>query len=170
MGLESYGHFVYALPRVAEKGFLDVILTVEMNGGHRLTVPDHLIEHTAIGIMAEIIVTLELNPLRLMKENPFRGSLECQVRYTPHQVEPWLKNALLKGDDEVKMGNRLAEARGKEVPTILDSNESSRRYHPSRRKEQPMPESVRTVVNYRIAPHDSLASVKRYCRCHLTCS
>ena len=79
MGLESYGHFAYALLRVAKKGFLDVILTLEVNGGHRLTVPDHLIEHTAIGIMAEIIVALEQNPLRLMKENPFGGFLECQV-------------------------------------------------------------------------------------------
>ncbi len=157
MGLESYGHFVYALPAVAEKGFFDVILTLEVNGGHSSQPP----EHTAIGIMAEIIVALEQNPFkpRLMKENPFRGFLECQVRHTPHEVEPWLKDALLKGDDEVKIGTRLAEARGKEVRFLIQTSQAVDIIQSGETSNQ-LPESVRTVINYRIAPHDSLASVK----------
>jgi len=157
MGLESYGHFVYALPAVTEKGFLNVILTLEVNGGHSSRPP----EHTAIGIMAEIIVALEQNPFkpRLTKENPFRGFLECQVRYTPHEVESWLKDALLKGDDEFKIGNRLAEARGKEVRFSIQTSQAVDIIQSGEKSNQ-LPESVRTVVNYRIAPHDSLASVK----------
>jgi Gly-Xaa carboxypeptidase len=41
MGVESYGDYVYALPAVAEKGYLDVYLTLEVIGGHSSRPPTH---------------------------------------------------------------------------------------------------------------------------------
>lgn len=159
MGLEIVGDYVYALPAVAEKGFLDVILTLEVNGGHSSRPP----EHSGIGIMSEIIVALEQNPFtpRLTETNPFRGFLECQVRYTPKQVEGWLKDALLKGDDEVSIGTRLAEARSKEVRFSMQTSQAVDIINAGEKSNQ-LPETIRTVINYRIAPHDSIDIVKKH--------
>lgn len=87
MGLTTVGGCVYARPDVAEKGYMDAVLTVDTPGGHssRPATP-----HSGIWIMAEIIVALEANPFTpfLTMENPFRDFLKCQAKYTPKELEP----------------------------------------------------------------------------------
>lgn len=159
MGVESYGEYAYALPAVAEKGYLDVYLTLEVNGGHSSRPPPH----SGIGIMAEMIVALEQNPFkpRLTKENPFRRFLECQVRYSPTEVESWLKDALIGGNDGVGIGTRLAEARGYEVRFSMQTSQAVDIVNAGEKTNQ-LPETVTAVVNYRIAPHESIVSVKQH--------
>jgi len=112
--------------------------------------------------MAEMIVSLEANPFKpqLTRENPFRGFLECQVRYSPREVESWLKDALIHGGDEVAIGSRLAKNRGQEVRFLLQTSQAVDIIKAGEKTNQ-LPETVTAVVNYRIAPHDSIASVKR---------
>jgi Gly-Xaa carboxypeptidase len=158
MGIEVKGDYAYALPAVAEKGFLDVHLKLEVTGGHSSRPPTH----SGIGIMAEMIVALEANPFkpRLTTTNPFRGFLECQVKYSPNEVEPWLQNALIKGEDEVDIGTRLAEERGEEVRFSMQTSQAVDVIRAGDATNQ-LPENVETIVNYRIAPHDNLLTVKK---------
>lgn len=95
MGINILGDVVYALPAVAEKGFIDVILTLDTSGGHSSRPP----AHTAIGIMSELVLTLENHPYTpiLDEQNPFRKYLECEAKYSPDEVEPWLRKELASG-------------------------------------------------------------------------
>jgi Gly-Xaa carboxypeptidase len=112
--------------------------------------------------MADMIVALEKNPFkpRLTKNNPFRGFLECQVRYSPRETESWLKEALIHGEDEATIGSKLANGRGEEVRFSLQTSLAVDIIKAGEKTNQ-LPENISAVVNYRIAPHDSVASVKK---------
>ncbi|EME79153.1 uncharacterized protein MYCFIDRAFT_34215 [Pseudocercospora fijiensis CIRAD86] len=71
----------YATPGVAEKGYTDVSITVRTPGGHS-SIPS---DHTSIGILAEIITSIESQqyPTFLAKDNPFYGFLQCGAEYSP---------------------------------------------------------------------------------------
>jgi len=147
-GVETRGDFAYALPAVAAKVFMDVHLTLDINGGHSSRPP----LHSGIGIMAELIVALEANPFkpRLTNKNAFRGYLECQVRYSPGEVEPWLRDALLSGKDEIDLVSRLAHARGEEVRFSMQTSLAVDVISGGQATKQLL-ESVKTIANYRIA-------------------
>ena len=162
MGLSAIGDYVYARPGVAEKGYKDAVLVLETNGGHSSRPPS---PHSGIGIMAEVIVALEAHPFepQLTQENPFRGLLECQARYSPYELEPWLRKALEKDEDDI--GKRLAEARGGETRYSMQTSQAVDIIRGGN-KVNALPESVELTVNYRIAPHDSLnilkSNIRRY--------
>lgn len=115
--------------------------------------------------MAEIIVALEAHPYepQLTQENPFRGLLQCQARYSPNKLEPWLRKALEK--DEHDIGERLAEARGGDIRYSMQTSQAVDIIRGGN-KVNALPESVELTVNYRIAPHDSLdilkANIRRF--------
>ena len=157
MGLTTVGDYVYARPAVAEKGYMDAQLILETSGGHSSRPP----EHSGIGIIAEMIVALEQNPYTpvLTKENPLRGFLECQAKYTPGELEPWLRRSLQRDDDGTDIGKKLANERG---PGIRFSMQTSQAVDIIRGgdKVNALPETVLATVNYRIAPQDSLDIVK----------
>ncbi|KAF2085188.1 carboxypeptidase S [Saccharata proteae CBS 121410] len=158
MGLETVGNYVYAMPGVAEKGYVDIILRLDADGGHSSRPP----KHNGIGMMAEMIIALEDNPFkpRLTRENPYRGLLECQVKYTPEEVEPWLKSALEKNEDGLALGARLAESRGRESQYSFQTSQAVDIIHGGNKINQ-LPESVTAAINYRIALHDSADSIKQ---------
>ena len=54
---DVYGN-IFALPGTAEKGYLDVRITVSGKGGHSSVPP----EHTTIGQLSQIIKLIEKNP------------------------------------------------------------------------------------------------------------
>lgn len=157
MGLTTMGDVVYARPGVAEKGYMDVKLVIEVKGGHSSRPP----AHSGIGIMAELIVALEEHPYTpvLTTKNPLKGYLECQAKFSPREVEPWLFHALLDNKDGVNIGRRLSEERG---PMARFSMQTSQAVDIVRGgdKINALPETVTTTVNYRIASHDSLKLVK----------
>lgn len=66
---------LFALPAVAEKGYLDVNVVVRMPGGHSSVPP----KHNGIGVMAELIRAIEAGQYEphLHAENPYLGQLEC---------------------------------------------------------------------------------------------
>ncbi len=157
MGLTTVGNYVYARPAVAEKGYMDAVLALEVPGGHSSRPPPH----SGIGIMAEMIVALEGNPFQpvLTRSNPLRGYLECQAQYTPGELEPWLRRALERDDDGKDIAYRLADERG---PSIRFSMQTSQAVDIIRGgdKVNALPQTISATVNYRIAPHDSLDVVK----------
>ncbi|KAK8193356.1 putative vacuolar carboxypeptidase Cps1 [Phyllosticta capitalensis] len=157
MGLTALGDHVYALPGVGEKGYADLLITVSVDGGHSSRPPPH----TGIGIMAELISELEANPYspRLTQDNPFRGLLECQAKYSPKEVEPWLRHALSsRHTDEKRLGTRLAKAR--EDDRFIIQTSQAVDIIRGGEKVNALPEMVTAAVNYRIASHDSVEKVK----------
>lgn len=157
MGLTTMGKFVYARPGIAEKGYLEIKLTLEVDGGHSSQPP----EHSGIGIMAELIVALERNPYKpvLTKENPLRGYLECQAKFSPYELEPWLYRALMHDTDGHEIGRRLSEERGPATRFSMQTSQAVDIIHGGL-KVNALPEKVETIINYRIATHNSLESVK----------
>ncbi|KAF7587743.1 hypothetical protein BBP40_006821, partial [Aspergillus hancockii] len=160
MGLETVGSddgIVYALPGVGEKGSVDIVLDLAVPGGHSSVPPPH----TGIGILAEIIYALEREDLfspRLEGAHPSRRKLECQVRYSPDSVEPWLASALASSDQD-STAERLAVSRGDKFRYILQTSQAADLFHGGV-KSNALPEHVSALVNYRIALHQTPRTVQ----------
>ncbi|KAI1482302.1 carboxypeptidase S [Daldinia eschscholtzii] len=150
MGIQSQGDVLYAYPGVGEKGYYDIQLTLEVKGGHSSRPP----RHTGIGIMADAIVALENEPYapRLTHSNPFRRVLECRTKYSPEAVQPWLRDALLSGD-EYEIAKKLAEEETEEK-WLLQTSQAIDVINGGI-KVNALPENVEFQVNHRIALHES---------------
>ncbi|KAG5636676.1 hypothetical protein H0H81_007206 [Sphagnurus paluster] len=66
---------VFAMPGIAEKGYLDVHVEVNAPGGHSSVPP----KHTSIGILSALLVEYENNPytVELTKQDPLYSTLQC---------------------------------------------------------------------------------------------
>lgn len=73
---ESNGVKSFAMVGISEKGYMDLNITVTMNNGGHSSLPP---PHTTIGIISEIITTIENCPPKadLYANNPLLGSLMC---------------------------------------------------------------------------------------------
>jgi Gly-Xaa carboxypeptidase len=80
VNVESWGAN-FALPGVAEKGYVDVDIVVRMPGGHSSIPP----KHNGIGVASELITLIEANPYEphLYDENPYLGLLGCGAEHAP---------------------------------------------------------------------------------------
>ncbi|PYI02538.1 vacuolar carboxypeptidase Cps1 [Aspergillus sclerotiicarbonarius CBS 121057] len=161
MGLETVDDtndgVVYALPGVGEKGSLDMVLTLAVPGGHSSVPPPH----TGIGIVSEIIYALEREDLFvpvLDTHHPTRKMLECQVRHSASQVEPWLASAL-QSTDYVSLAEKLASSRGSKFRFILQTSQAAD-IITGGVKSNALPEKISAVVNYRVALHQTPDLVK----------
>jgi Gly-Xaa carboxypeptidase len=78
--MESWGA-EFAVPGVAEKGYMDVDIVVRMPGGHSSVPP----KHNGIGVASELISLIEENQYEpyLADENPFLGFLYCGAQHGP---------------------------------------------------------------------------------------
>ncbi|KAI2603713.1 carboxypeptidase s [Hypoxylon sp. NC1633] len=81
-GTASIWGSTFALPGVAEKGYIDVEIIVRMPGGHSSIPP----AHNGIGVMSELITMIEANPYEphLYSDNPYIDLLECGAAHSPH--------------------------------------------------------------------------------------
>jgi Gly-Xaa carboxypeptidase len=71
----------FAIPGVAEKGYIDVDIVVRMPGGHSSVPP----AHNGIGVASELITLIEQNLYspHLADENPYLGLLTCGAEHAP---------------------------------------------------------------------------------------
>lgn len=90
-GLRDQWGTLFALPAVAEKGYIDVDVVVRMPGGHSSVPP----KHNGIGVMAELIRAIEANTYEphFHEENPFLGQLQCGAAHAA-DFPPKLKKEL----------------------------------------------------------------------------
>ncbi|KAJ0424034.1 hypothetical protein BJY00DRAFT_299256 [Aspergillus carlsbadensis] len=128
---EKEDNVIYALPDVSEKGAIDLLLTLSVPGGHSSIPP----KHTGIGIMSEIIYSLENTELDIFTRSlglghPSRRKLECQVRHSPRYVEDWLSSAL-DSNDHAAAAEAIAES------------------------QQRPSEKIQALVNYRVGLHQT---------------
>ncbi|KAG7407796.1 putative carboxypeptidase [Fusarium oxysporum f. sp. rapae] len=153
-GLQKMGDVLYALPAVYEKGYLDVWFNVSVVGGHS-SVPT---PHTAIGIMAEIVTTLEHNPFKpeIAKNGAIHQCLACFAEHSPH-VFPDLTKLVNGGDLQgvAKFLTKLSRDMQYMVQTSQAIDVIS-----GGQKINALPEFVTLGVNHRYAPQDSIGSIQ----------
>ncbi|KAI1779138.1 carboxypeptidase S [Hypoxylon cercidicola] len=160
MGIQGQGDDVlYAYPGVGEKGYYDVQLTLDVNGGHSSRPP----RHTGIGIMADAIVALENNPYspRLTQSSPFRRVLECRAKFSAKEVQPWLRGLLLSGDEK-EIAEKLAREETEEKWLVQTSQAVD--VITGGVKVNALPESVQLQVNHRVALHESVQHINDHIR------
>jgi carboxypeptidase PM20D1 len=137
---------------ISEKGYLSLELTTRAEGGHASLPP----RETAIGLLAGAIDRLQKNPLPARMTPPFQKALELLAPEMP--VGPrvalsnlWLTSPLvLRGAADRPETNAMV--RTTTAPTIVEAGV----------KDNVLPSHARAVVNFRVLPGDSIATVTAF--------
>jgi carboxypeptidase PM20D1 len=139
---------------VAEKGAASVEIAVEVEGGHSSVPP----RQTAIGILSRALVRLEDNPLPGGIQGPFRDMLLTLGREMPFSRRLALANLWLFGPLVERQLSHIPAAdsmmRTSTAVTIVEGGV----------KANVLPSKARAVVNFRIAPGDTVESVLDHVR------
>lgn len=94
MGLNNVYGAEFALPGIAEKGYVNAVITVEMAGGHS-SIPSR---HTSIGILSKIISAIEDSEVfhpNINAESPIWGYLSCVAEHGEKNLVPaWIRKAV----------------------------------------------------------------------------
>jgi carboxypeptidase PM20D1 len=143
-----------ALIGVAEKGFVSLELSVEVEGGHSSMPPPQ----TAIGILSAAVNRLEERPMQASMEGPTRQMLETIGPEMPFGKRLVMANLwLFKPLVERKLSESPSTNAGIRTTTAATIIEGGV-------KENVLPGSARAVVNFRIAPGDSIERVVSHAR------
>jgi carboxypeptidase PM20D1 len=136
-----------------EKGYLSLELKVEDGGGHSALPP----KQTTIGILSRAIDRLQSRPFPARMETSKRlmqgGGAALPVFYQIAFANLWLFGGLVR---KLMRENRVMNAliRTTTAPTMISGGV----------KENVLPQTAMAVVNFRIMPGDSIASVCDYVR------
>jgi Gly-Xaa carboxypeptidase len=143
-----------ALPATTEKAHVDIWLDLQVNGGHS-SIP---LPHTGIGILSEIVVQLESNPYKpkLIEGSPIHSHYICQARYSP-DANPKITKLVKSGDLET-LTEELASIE-RAIRYRLQTSQAVDLIAGGA-KINAMPEKIRIGVNHRVAPHDTISTVK----------
>ena len=166
--ISSWGR-TFAVPGVAEKGYIDVEVTVRMPGGHSSVPPDH----TGIGILSEFITLVESNPYEptLHAENPFLGLLQCGASHAeefPHKLKKLLPEHAASiskhhhHHHHHHKEDKLAKEAAKAGPAIkyLFTTSVAVDVISGGVKVNALPEQTRALINHRINVGTTSAEVK----------
>lgn len=139
---------------IAEKGAASVEIAVKVEGGHSSVPP----RQTAIGILNRAVVSLEENPLPGGIQGPFRDMLLAVGPEMPFARRLVLANLWLFGPLVERQLSKLPAAdsmmRTSTAVTIIDGGV----------KSNVLPSSATAIVNFRIAPGDTVESVLDHVR------
>jgi len=134
-----------ALLGLTEKGYISVLLSVEVEGGHSSMPP----AETAIGILATAVSRLEANPMPARLEGPSRMLLETLAPQMPFSYRLVMGNLwLFEGAvTRIMAGTPGTDAaiRTTTAPTLLRAGV----------KDNILPSQAQAVVNFRILPGDT---------------
>lgn len=152
----SGGEVAYATIATAEKGYLDVSIEAKAPGGHSSLAG----KHSLIGIVAEMIVSLEnTDPFlpRISRKNPVFDLLSCQT--FDDQKIPYLLERIRSGDidAEYALGSLLQNT---SFATLTRTSQGIDLISGGQ-KINALPERVSVQINYRITPDSSLKEVKQ---------
>lgn len=153
-GIEEHFGTLFAMPATAEKGYLDVTVTINMPGGHSSTPPDH----TAIGYLAEVIKAVEGNPFasRLSPQNPTTIYLQTAAVHAKNMPLE-LRDAILSSP----LNNKVVEFMNGSLETraLIRTSTAVDVVHGGE-KSNALPETANILVNHRIAVEESVQFVK----------
>jgi carboxypeptidase PM20D1 len=143
-----------AMVGIAEKGFLTVELAASTEGGHSALPP----RQSAVGIVSAAIARLEANPMPARLAGPTRQLFERIGAALPFAQRAVFANLWLTGPLVMKKlessPSTNAMIRTTMAATIFQAGE----------KDNVLPSHARAVVNFRILPGDSIASVMDHVR------
>ncbi|KAG0647941.1 Carboxypeptidase [Hyphodiscus hymeniophilus] len=157
-GIEEHFGTEFALPATAEKGYLDVQITIDTTGGHSSTPPDH----TCIGYLAQAINAIEASPFtsRLTNKNPTTVYLKIAALHSKNMPLS-LRKAILdpSSSNEVLnyMDSSLERRALVRTSTAVDIMRGGEQF-----LANALPETAYAVVNHRIAVEDSIQVLKDY--------
>lgn len=140
-----------AMVGVAEKGFVNLKLTVRAEGGHSSQPPPQ----TAAGILSQAIVNLENNQFGTNISHTYK-TFESIGYYAPMSsrlpmANLWLLESLVE-DSLLSSPNTAASIRSTIAATMLTGSS----------KSNVLPTQATAVVNVRIMPEDSVSSVQQH--------
>lgn len=140
-----------AVTGIAEKGFLSLGLSVEIDGGHS-SIPT---KESAIDVLATAIVRLKQNPLPARLTPPIRSFMQYLGPEMPFMQKMAFANpSLFAGtivDIYEQSGPGNALVRTTTAPTIFQAGS----------KDNVIPNQAEATVNFRILPGDDIAFVMR---------
>ncbi|KAI1188302.1 peptidase family M20/M25/M40 [Nemania serpens] len=159
-GVAGFWGSVYALPGVAEKGGMNIEITVRTPGGHSSVPP----AHTGIGIVSELVTLIEANPFppHFHEENPFLQFLECANAHSPsfprslRRHLPWRGPSWPSGDDKLA----LEAAKLGDMIKYLFTTSAAVDVISGGAKVNALPEATRVLVNYRVNVGDTVSEVQ----------
>jgi carboxypeptidase PM20D1 len=143
-----------ALIGIAEKGYVTVELTAQGEGGHSSMPPGA----TAVGILATGLTRLEARQMPRAIRGPTADMFDYlgpEMPFAPRLVmaNRWLLGGMLSAlFGQTPQGNALL--RTTTAPTVLQAGV----------KENVLPSTARALVNFRILPGDSVATVLEHVR------
>ncbi|MDB4907851.1 MAG: macromolecule metabolism [Gemmatimonadetes bacterium] len=141
-----------ALVGITEKGYMSVRLTARAEGGHSSMPP----QHTAVGILARALDRLENDPMPSRIDGGTRAMFEQlapDVAFGRRMIfaNLWLFDPLLR---RILAGTPSSNAmiRTTTAPTMLEASP----------KDNVLAQQAKAVVNFRLLPGDSVATVMRH--------
>ncbi|KAI0954058.1 hypothetical protein AcW1_006673 [Taiwanofungus camphoratus] len=156
---KQYGG-VFALPAIAEKGYLDVQVELTTPGGHSSIPPPH----TAIGILAAFLVQYEDNPIqaRLSRDTPIYQHVQCLAEYAPDfpaSLRKAVKRSVKSDKALVVVQNMLLK-----IPLFkaLVGTTQAIDLINGGVKANALPENAVAVVDHRIAADSSVNAVREH--------
>ncbi|ORX38339.1 hypothetical protein BD324DRAFT_620480 [Kockovaella imperatae] len=177
-GLHEMWGQLYAAPAVAEKGYLDVEITVQTKGGHSSVPP----EHSGIGYTAELVRALERNPHKpkLLESSPLVSGMVCYANTAP-EMPTKLKKSVRKLEKSMSKKGAKADTKAlKDVEEWFVSGSLEDHSLPrglgkamvsttqaidiinGGLKINALPEVVTTVVNHRINIASSVEELQQH--------
>ncbi|TGJ81242.1 hypothetical protein E0Z10_g7521 [Xylaria hypoxylon] len=156
---DSWGS-TFALPGVAEKGYIDVEIIVRMPGGHSSIPPTH----SGIGVASELVTLIEAHPYEphFHAENPLLGLLECGNAYSPEFPSslkkhlPWKEPSCPAKKDKLALE---AAKQGDEVKYLFTTSLAVDVISGGV-KNNALPERTRVLVNHRVNIGDKVSEVQ----------
>ncbi|KIV90191.1 hypothetical protein PV10_07522 [Exophiala mesophila] len=146
----------FALPATAEKGYVDVSVTVNVPGGHSSTPPDHTA--SKFGLLAQVIAIIEDHPFApyISRRNPTLTYLQRAARFSKSMPDE-LRKAILDDKSSEELLKYLEASRDRRalVRTTTAADLIS-----GGDKVNSLPETANVVINHRIAVEDSVRTVK----------
>jgi carboxypeptidase PM20D1 len=137
---------------IAEKGMLSLALQAATEGGHSSAPPNH----TAVGIAAAAVVKLENDQMPMSLRGPVQQTIdyvgpELPFTYRLFLANLWLVQPLIEGA-AANVPALAATLRTTTAATMFSGGV----------KENVLPSSARAVVNFRVLPGDTIATVTEH--------
>jgi len=153
------GGSIIAIPGIAEKGYVDVRMTVSTAGGHSSVPPPH----TSIGIMSRLLVEYEANPIdpQFERGTPIYNTVQCVAQHA--KDFPAHLRALVEASVHSDRALRKLEAVliGDPIYRALIGTTQAIDLVQGGVKANALPEEAWAVVNHRIATQSSVAEVQQ---------
>lgn len=156
-GLEVIEGINMVVPDITEKGYLDSNIELHTKGGHLSVPPDH----TAIGIMARLLVNIEDVQFssRLTNVNPVLKKFQCAAEHST-LMKSSLKSSFLRADKDKTANAEALEyllGLGGPYKYSLTTSQSIDIIYSGMAPNE-IPEYAFVDVNHRIAVEESVAS------------